>query len=169
MFFKLNRRICFFAAHEFLCCKLYTMKPTLLILSAFTLLLLSCKKDQQPAPAEIPVQKTVEYHVFAAKDYSAPVYQNVKADVRLQVQIINYKTGEQTLVWDSVFSTHKVTDFPMYDNKTVIRKTYPVLDSHQKLNGSYSVRYDDNGYIKQEAFSDEAVPGKTFILIEADL
>lgn len=144
------------------------MKLPLLLLSAFTLSVVACKKEKV-TPPEIPVQKIVEYHIFAAKDYSAPAYQNTTASLRLQINIINYKTGEMTLVWDSTFSTQKLIEFPSYNNKIIIKKTVPVLDSHQKLNGSYSVRYNINGHIKQEGFSDEAVPGVTAVLLEADL
>lgn len=144
------------------------MKPTLLIVPILCLLVVACKK-QVAQPQEIPVQKNAEFHVFAGKDYSDPVYQNVKADLHLQVLKINYITGQQTLLWDSVFATRKVTEFPSFDNRIVIQKSFPILDSHEKLNAAYSVKYDDNGYIKQEARSDEATPGKNSVLIEADM
>jgi len=145
------------------------MKPTLLTAFAFAMLLVSCKKEETKAPAETPIQKEVTYHIFAARDYSAPIYQNVKADLRLQIQVIDYKTGASRLVWDSTFSTRKLTDFPLYDNKLVIKKTIPVMNSHEKLNGAYSVRYDNEGLIQQVAESDEAGPGKTSVLLEADM
>lgn len=149
--------------------KTTTMKLTFILITFFLFSLSSCKKEKVPPPAEIPIQKEVTYHIFAAKDYSAPTYQNIKADLRLQVRIIDYKTGEMKLVWDSTFSTRKITAFPSYDNKLVIKKVIPIRDSHEKLNGSYSVRYDVDGYIKQEGFSDEAGPGRTSVLIEADM
>ena len=145
------------------------MKPRLYLLSASIFLVISCQKEKPLPPPETPVQKLVAYHIFAAKDYSDPIYQNVLADLRLQVHVIDFKTGAMKLVWDSTFSTRKLTEFPSSDHKLVLTKSFPVLNSREKLNGAYSVRYNDNGQIKQEAFSDEAGPGTTAILIEADL
>ena len=149
--------------------KIQTLKLTILLVSVVSLSSFACQKENASPPVETPEQKTVAYHIFAAKDYSAPVYQNVNADLRLQVHVIDYKTGAMRLVWDSTFSTRKLIAFPSFDNKLVITKSFPVMNSHEKLNGAYSVRYNDNGLIKQEAYSDEAGPGTTAILIEADM
>ena len=135
----------------------------------FALVVFACKKEKTPLPPETPEVKEVRYRVFAARDYSDPAFQNVNVDLRLQVRIINYKTGDTKLVWDSVFSTRKLTDFPPSAGATIVKKNFPVLNSHEKLNGSYSVRYTDNGMISQEAASDEAGPGTRSILLEADL
>jgi hypothetical protein len=136
----------------------------LILFSAF-----ACKKNQTSPPSEAPVLKEVEYRVFAARDYSAPIYQDVSTDLRLQVRIINYRTGEMRLVWDSVFSNRKINDFPQSADAIVIKKMFPVMDSYEKLNGSYSVRYNNNGNISQHAGSDEAGPGRTAVRIEANL
>lgn len=131
--------------------------------------LLSCsKKNHEPVP-ENPVTKKIEYHIFAAKDYSSPVYAKIKADLRLQIRKINFKTGETQLLWDSVFITRNITDFPQYVNKIIVEKFYAVYESKEKLNGSYSVKYDDDGYISQEAKGNDVVPGEISTLLEADL
>jgi hypothetical protein len=135
--------------------------------SLFALIVIACKKEKTPLLPETPEMKEVEYRVFAARDYSDPVFQSIDVDLRLQVRIINYKTGDTKLVWDSVFSTRKLTDFPPSAGATIVKKNFPVLNSHEKLNGSYSVRYTDNGMISQEAASDEAGPGTRSILLEA--
>ena len=135
----------------------------------FALVVFACKKEKTPLPPETPEVKEVRYRVFAARDYSDPAFQNVNVDLRLQVRIINYKTGDTRLVWDSVFSTRKLTDFPPLAGAIIIEKNFPVLNSHEKLNGAYSVGYTDNGMISQEAASDEAGPGTRSILLEADL
>lgn len=126
------------------------------------------KKRPQPAP-ETAVTKKVEYHIFAAKDYSHPIYANIKADLRLQIRKINYKTGETELLWDSAFATKNITNFPQYANKIMIQKFYPVFESKEKLNGSYSVKYNDDGHISQEGWADDVVPGEISTLLEADL
>jgi len=144
------------------------MKPTLLFVAILGLLAIACKKEAAK-PAEVPVQKNAAFHIFASKEYADPVYRSVKTDLHLQVLKINYITGQQTVLWDSVFVTRNVTEFPLYDNKIVITKSFPISDSHEKLNAGYSVKYNDNGYIQQEARSDEATPGQNSVLIEAAL
>jgi hypothetical protein len=73
------------------------------------------------------------------------------------------------LVWDSVFSNRKINNFPQSTDAIVIKKIFPVIDSYEKLNGSYSVRYNNNGNISQHGGSDEAGPGRTAVRIEANL
>ena len=133
------------------------------------LVFVACKKDGPKLVPENPATKKVEYHVFAAKDYSHPIYANVKAELRLQIRKINYKTGETELLWDSSFATKNITEFPQYAGKIIIQKFYPVYESKEKLNGSYSVTYDDGGYISQEGYADDVVPGEMSTLLEADL
>ena len=41
--------------------------------------LTACNKDQiDPVPAEVPVEKTVTYSVYAERDYSSNYYLNAK-------------------------------------------------------------------------------------------
>jgi hypothetical protein len=142
------------------------MKKLLPVLIVFAFI--GCNK-KSAVPSEVPVSKKIEYHIFAAKDYSAPIYANVKTGVTLQIRRIDYKTGDMELLWDTSFVTRNIVDFPQYVNKIVIQKFYPVFESKEKLNGSVSVRYNDSGYISQEAWSDDVVPGEMFTLLEAHL
>ena len=73
----------------------------------------------------------MEYHVFAAKDYSAPVYANIKADLRLQINKINFKTGVAKLLCDTSFATKYITVFPQYVSKIVIEKYFPVYEARK--------------------------------------
>lgn len=114
-------------------------------------------------------QKMATYHVFASKDYSSTPSQNVTAEVRLQLQIINYRTGEQNLVWDSIMPVKTLKDFPLENQKISIIKTHSVLNSHQKLNAGISIVYRDGQLVSQEAKSDEAGPGTPGIVISASL
>lgn len=133
------------------------------------LLLSACKQEKPEREAEIPQQKKAVYEIFAARNYAGSQVANVKAELRLQVRIINYQTGEQKLVWDSICPVRSIADFPLYDNRLIVEKTYPVLNSHQKLNASYSIIYRDGETINQAASSDEAGPGTDAIRLEADI
>jgi len=131
--------------------------------------LIACSKKPPVPTAENPVVKKIEYHIFAAKDYTAPIYANVKADVRLQIRRMNFKTGDVELLWDSSFASKNITDFPQYVNKIIVEKFYPVFESKEKLNGSVSVKYNQDGYISQEGWADDVIPGEMSTLLEADL
>ena len=131
--------------------------------------LMACHKECLELIQENPVTKKLEYHIFAAKDYSAPVYAHIKVDVRLQIRKMNYKTGDMELLWDSSFATKNITDYPQYMNKTIIQKFYPVYESKEKLNASYVIKYDDNGYISQQALADDVVPGEMSTSLEVNL
>ena len=135
---------------------------------AVCILIVSCKKEKAVV-VEDPEQKEVTYHIFAAKNYAGTSVENVKAELRLQLRIINYRTGEQQVVWDSLLPVRRLIDFPQYNQKIIVQRTYPVLNSHQKLNGSYSVIYRDGQAISQAGHSEEAGPGTKSILLEADM
>ena len=145
------------------------MKHLLPLIATLALFTAACKKEKKPAPVELPVNKTVQFHVFAGRDYSDPIYREINAEVRLQIRKINYRTGEMQLVWDSTFAQRKLYEFPRYIDKIVIRKTFPVLDTQEKLNGGVSVKYTENSTIWQAGFSDEAMPGTPLLLLEMDL
>ena len=143
------------------------MKRTALLLLIF--FAIACKQEGPlPAP-EKPQQKNVTYELFAARNYTGTQVEDTKAAVRLQMRIINYRTGEQSLVWDSILPVRRIADFPLYDNKISVQKTYPVLNSYQKLNGSFSVIYRDGEFISQQGKSDEAGPGTDTIHLQVDI
>ena len=144
------------------------MRYTTPILALATLFV-SCRNDKSDLPAEQAQEKLATFHLFAQQEYAGSPMENTTAEVRLQLRIINYKTGEQQLVWDSLLPVRKIMDFPRYDQKLVIIKKQPVHNSHQKLNASMSVIYRDAQMISQEGRSDEAGPGTNSILLEAAL
>ena len=141
----------------------------LLLLSTLGLLAIACKKEKKPTPPEQAVNKTIEYHLFAGKDYSHPIYAAVTAQIRLQVRKINYHTGDMQLVWDSTIAERKITEFPQQAQRIILQKSFPVLESTEKLTGSFGVMYFDGGYISQFGASTEVVPGKTKELLEVPL
>lgn len=128
-----------------------------------------CKQDKPSLPPEKPQQKKAVYEIFAARNYNGTQVENVKAELRLQLRIINYQTGEQKLVWDSILPARRIADFPLYDNRVLVEKHHPVLNSHQKLNASYSIIYRDGETINQTGISDEAGPGTDSVHLEVDI
>jgi hypothetical protein len=133
------------------------------------LILAACKQEKPVREPETPQQKKAVFEIFAARNYTGTLVEKVKAELRLQVRIINYQTGEQKLVWDSICPMRSIAEFPLYDNRLTVEKSYPVLNSHQKLNASYSINYRDRNTINQAGSSDEAGPGTDAVKLEADI
>jgi hypothetical protein len=135
----------------------------------FLLFFAFCKQDKPFRSPEKPEQKKAVYDIFAARNYTGTPVENVKAELRLQMRIINYQTGEQKLVWDSILPVRPIAGFPLYDNRIMVEKTHPVLNSHQKLNVSYSIIYRDGQTINQVGSSDEAGPGTNAVKLDVDI
>ena len=87
----------------------------------------------------------------------------------MQIHRINFKTGVAELLWDSLFTTKYITEFPQYANKIIIEKRFSVYESKEKLNGSFGIKYNDSGYISQYGEGDDVVPGEMSTLLEAGL
>jgi hypothetical protein len=51
----------------------------------------------------------------------------------------------------------------------VFEKIFPVMNSHEKLNGSFSVKYLYNGFVQQAGRGSDAGPGIDSVLVIADL
>jgi hypothetical protein len=138
---------------------------------ALICLFAACKKDEVIIEPEKPITKTMEYHVFAAKDYSNSSFDNVKAEVRLSVGKVNSRTGETTLIWDSTFIPRNMGSFPLKAQKLIVEKQFSGYSSKEKLNISYSIRYNYNneGYLSHRASGEVIEIGKTNNIIEVGL
>ena len=124
---------------------------TYLPLALLTFVLVSCGKEPVAPPvAEQPVTKPVTFEVFAAKDYSHPIYSNVLVDVNLGISLIDKKTGKSTTVWDTAFSRRNLNLYPQLADKYVVEKIVPVLESTQIINVGYWLRYDTDGQLQQQ-------------------
>lgn len=58
----------------------------------------SCYK-KPPQPNELPVTKTVQFQIAQARDYSAPVYDGLKIELKLSVAKENIKDGKVLALW----------------------------------------------------------------------
>lgn len=129
----------------------------------------ACRKNPEVKKEEIPVTKRLTWQVYAEQPYTEEIFRDLLVDLRLQIHRINYQTGEMELLFDSAFASRPIQDFPLADQKLIIAKSYPAFDSYQKINISWSARYSQRGTVSQVLRSDEAVPGRDSILLEARL
>ncbi len=133
------------------------------------LLLTSCTKDPiRQVTVSPPVEKKVVYQVFAAKDYSHPIYDNVQATVTLTVGAVDNKTGNFTKLWDTAMNGH-LRSFPLSTQKIQVEKTFTLVESAEKLQLAYAIRYNDNGQINQTASFEPVPAGTNRFLMSVDL
>ena len=119
------------------------------ILAAFVLA--SCTKNPTTETLiDEPVTKKVVYQISAAKDYTAPIYNNMQTDLKLTVGVASTKTGDYTKLWDTTIAGH-LRSFPQSNEQIEIEKTFQLVESTEQLQVSYYIRYDDNGQLEQVA------------------
>ena len=126
--------------------------------------LTACNKDQiDPVPAEVPVEKTVTYSVYAERDYSSNYYLNAKGFLELTVAKISENGTKTQVLWDTVFAWRKLADFPEFQNRVILQKNFSILDSKEKLQVSVVRKYDFNGALSQSAMGEPASNGTVAI------
>ena len=114
------------------------------------LLLLFTAACQKPSPViipETPVSKTVKFTIARAQDYTAPVYQNLRAEMMLSLSKENLQNGENILVWDTTFSMRSLQEYPAPGNAVeLIKQVTGIIESKEAVRVSRSIRYvyDDN-------------------------
>ncbi|HEX2534417.1 MAG TPA: hypothetical protein VHK69_11815 [Chitinophagaceae bacterium] len=130
----------------------------------------ACRKDPPAQPVPAPVEKTATFQVFAAYDYSHPLFENRMAEVNLQVWKVNFRRPvPDEKLWDTTLSSRPVREYPLYDQKLQLSRNFAVLDGEEKLNVSYRIRYEEGGIRNYEVGSDEIIPGVRSLLLEVTL
>ncbi|MGZ5190226.1 MAG: hypothetical protein ACXWCZ_04345 [Flavisolibacter sp.] len=120
----------------------------------------ACNKDKVDAvPAEVPVEKSVTYTVYAERDYSDPYYLNTKGQLELTIAKITENGTKTEVLWDTVFVWRKLADFPVFQNRAILQKNFYILDSKEKLQVSVVRKYDFNGALSQSAKGEPAANG----------
>ena len=135
----------------------------------FLLLLAACRKTEDAVLVEKPVLKKIEFHVHAGQPYTAPYYNDITADVKLAVYKINYRNGQSQLLWETTYAPRRLADYPHLPQKILVEKSWPVLESKEKLQAQYTIRYQSPQGPNQEMRSEELVPGDNFAFLDVDI
>ncbi|QNA43386.1 hypothetical protein [Lacibacter sediminis] len=139
----------------------------LILSSTILLLLIACKK---PTPAKaVSVLQTVEFKVFQAADYSAPVYNGVEAEVRLAVskQLSN---NSQMVLWDTLIPYQLLRAYPLMQTPLFISKKFEIVRDSEKLRFGKVIRYRDAlNRISLNATGEDIPASVTNKLIQVDL
>ena len=126
----------------------------------------SCRKSGDAVFVEKPQAKKIEFHVHASPQYSNPAFEAVSAEVKLAIYKINYINGQNQLLWDTTFAARPLAAYPHLPEKFLIEKAFSVLESHEKLQANYNIRYRAPEGISQELQSDELGPGNHFVFLD---
>jgi len=118
----------------------------------------SCyKKPEQPT--EIPVTKTVQFQVGKAFDYTEPVFNGLKVELKLSVAKESTVDGKVLAAWDTTFSLRNIQDYPAITSPVTITKKFnDIWQSNQVLRVSRVIKYvTAANQVSQSAFG-ETVP-----------
>lgn len=126
-------------------------------------------KNRDTALTEAPVAKKIEFHVHAGKLYTEPAYEDVTAEVKLAIYKINYRTGQSQLLWEEVYNKRPLAQYPHLPQKFLVEKEYEVLESKEKLQANYTIRYFTPQGPTTEISAEELVPGLHFSFLDVDV
>ena len=132
-------------------------------------LVASCAKNRDTALTEAPVAKKIEFHVHASQLYTEPVYEAVTAEVKLAIYKINFHTGHSQLLWEEVYNKRPLASYPHLPQKFLVEKEYEVLESKEKLQAAYTIRYFTPDGPTSEIRAEELVPGLHFAFLDVDV
>lgn len=148
------------------------MKPSnfaKLFLAVSALLIFgSCEKEEDIVIWE-PVDKTVTYKIFAARDYSPVEYDNTWHTIKLEVRAIDLKTGNPTIIWDSTIGPNDLQLFPKFGDTITIHRTFTMIEEVEKINASAGVSYNQNGQLQSNAKNEDLAKGQTSLKMMVDL
>jgi hypothetical protein len=122
------------------------------------LLFVSCYK-KPPQPAEVPVTKSVQFQIAQARDYSAPLYDGLKVELKLSVAKENIKDGKILALWDTTFSIRSIREFAKAADPFTFNKQFnDIWQSSQMLRVSRVIKYvDAANQVTQSGFG-ESIP-----------
>lgn len=118
----------------------------------------SCyKKPEQPS--EIPVTKTVQFQIGKVNDYTAPVFDGLKVELKLSVAKESTIDGKVLAAWDTTFSLRSIQDYPVITSPVTITKRFnDIWQSNQVLRVSRVLKYvTAANQVSQNAFG-ETIP-----------
>ena len=133
------------------------------------MILAACNKNGDAVLQEQPVAKKIEFHVHAGQQYTEPVYQGITAEVKLAIYKINYRTGQSQLLWETGYDARPLASYPHLPQKFLVEKEYEVLESKEKLQANYTIRYFTPQGPTMETRAEELVPGDKFAFLDVGI
>lgn len=93
---------------------------------------------------EAPVSKTIRFSIFAADDYTSPLYKQSKAKVYLSIW--KYKGSNYELVWSHIIDEGKLKNYPAEESALFREvKLNNVKEKSERLVAGYKIIYNSKG------------------------
>jgi hypothetical protein len=108
---------------------------------------------------ETPVSKTVQFRMAQANDYSLPMHDGLKAEVKLSIVKESTIDGAILAAWDTTFALRSIREYPNLNNPLIITKHInDVWQSRQVLRVSRVIRYINAANQIVQNAAGEAIP-----------
>jgi hypothetical protein len=90
------------------------------------------------------VTKTVEFSMFLANNYTAPIFK--KSSAKIVLTVYKLKGNSQEILWQIVVDKGNLKNYPSYE-KSLFRKVsiYNIHEQSESVVASYKVIYDTRG------------------------
>jgi hypothetical protein len=138
------------------------MKCRNLCFISLVVIVSSCyKKPEQHS--EIPVTKTVQFQIGKVNNYSEPIFNDLKVELKLSVAKESSLDGKVLAAWDTTFTLRSIHDYPAISTPIVItRQINDLRQSNQVIRVSRVIKYVNSAnQISQNAFG-EVMPVSIF-------
>ena len=118
------------------------MKKLIFTLFSATLFV-ACSNQEKTVelPAEKPIDKTIEFTIAPVVDYTQPRYDSASAEIKLSVYKPLYDPYREQILWDTVIARKELKEYMNASTPLVIRKTFSILESKEKIGAGYSISY----------------------------
>jgi len=146
------------------------MKHTLIVAAACAIFA-ACRKDETPVTVVTPVNHTVQFDLARTTDYSGAYYDDVSADVKCGIALVDHATGASTRVWDTTILASNVRTIPDRANAIQFSKNVSnTRPNSQSVHVWYNIRYFKAGTIQyQSAKNDPAAHWETVKRVTVNL
>jgi hypothetical protein len=121
------------------------MKKLMTLAAVAATWLVSCKKDSNTFIPPVPTfTKSVNFVIQQGRDYSAPQFNGVDAELKLAISRVRKSDGNTILVWDSTVAFKSLRSYPEAQlPATVLKSVSGIDDNKETVSASYMVRYRD--------------------------
>lgn len=133
------------------------MRNTIAI-AVIALFITSCYKKPSETN-ELPVRKTVQFRIAQANDYSLPIHDGLRAEVKLSVVKESAVNGIVLAAWDTTMALKNIREYPASNNPMIItRHINDVWESRDVIRVSRVIRYINAANQIMQNASGEAIP-----------
>lgn len=154
--------------------KLHEFKWMLKSLPVLAIAFLSgCSQGDDLLPQD-PLEQMdhrIEFNVARAKDYSEDIFDGAKASLHLTISLENMQNGNNTVLWDTVFTMRQLREFPAPNSPLLIRKEISQKSTpNMVLRLSQSIAYSDRNNATWMTAKGETIPrDQAFIRVDIGL